>query len=130
MCGIDAWGAQWCGCILMLCTSIWRWHFCFIKQHLVQSFGLRLYYLKWELQVPPLIGPTRTKKIHIYQFQYTTWSGFVYDSLNKYNIFTSCHVVKICCPFSSSKVVSLDVHITFRGTKDSIQHFELSSIKS
>ena len=25
---------------------LWWWHFCFIKQHLVQSFGLRLYFLE------------------------------------------------------------------------------------
>ena len=29
---------------LYFAISIWSWHFCFIKQLLVDSFGLRLYY--------------------------------------------------------------------------------------
>ena len=36
-------------------TPIWRWHFCFIKLLLVDSFGLRLYHVKRKKEIPASI---------------------------------------------------------------------------
>ena len=65
---------------------IWSWHFCFIKQHLVQSYGLRLYIMNRVILVDMISFNSLEKHLYLRVECFYLW-GDIMEKVNLNNNF-------------------------------------------